>query len=145
MQLHLWVMGFRRGGESSGFRKEDITVQESMYIPVEPGVIPEAMTVLSQLLISEKDAFVRAILGHFFIAYIHPFTDNNGVIARLFMNSQLVAGGYPWTVIPGWKTDLYNNALEKACTTGGIYDLANLVAESIYRKDITVDSEERED
>ena len=61
------------------------------------------------------------------------------------MNSQLVAGGYPWTVIPGWKTDLYNNALEKACTTGGIYDLANLVAESIYRKDITVDSEEAQD
>ena len=145
MQLHLWVMGVRKGGESSGFRKEEITVQESMYIPVEPVAIPEAMKVLSQLLVSEKSAFVRAVLGHFFIAYIHPFTDNNGVIARLFMNSQLVAGGYPWSVIPGWKADLYNDALEKACTTGGIYDLANLVAESIYRKDITVDSEEKED
>ena len=142
MQLYLWVMGFRRGGESSGFRKEDITLQESMYIPAEPGAIPEAMKVLSQLLVGEKDSFVRAILGHFFIAYIHPFTDNNGVIARLFMNSQLVAGGYPWTVIPGWKADLYNDALEKACTIGDIHDLAHLVAESIYRKDITVDSEE---
>lgn len=100
---------------------------------------------LSQLLIGEKSTFVRAILGHFFIAYIHPFTDNNGVIARLFMNSQLVAGGYPWTVIPGWKADLYNDALEKACTTGDSYHLAHLVAESIYRKDITVDSEEPED
>ena len=113
-----------------------------MFIPAEPGAIPEAMKVLSQLLVSEKSAFVRAVLGHFFIAYIHPFTDNNGVIARLFMNSQLVAGGYPWTVIPGWKADLYNDALEKACTTGEIYHMANLVAESIYRKDITVDSEE---
>ena len=52
---------------------------------------------------------------------------------------------YPWTVIPGWKADLYNDALEKACTTGDIYHLAHLVAESIYRKDITVDSEEPED
>ena len=145
MQLHLWVMGVRKGGESSGFRKEEITVQESMYIPVEPVAIPEAMKVLSQLLVSEKSAFVRAVLGHFFIAYIHPFTDNNGVIARLFMNSQLVAGGYPWSVIPGWKADLYNDALEKACTVGNIHDLAYLVAESIYRKDITVDSEEPED
>lgn len=142
MQSSLRSMHATRGGEVNGYRKEDFPVLQSTHVPAEAGAVPEAMKVLSQLITGEKNAFVRALLGHFFLIYIHPFTENNGVIARLFMNSQLVAAGYPWTVIPGWKGEMYEAALEKACTKGDIQDLAHLVAESIYRDDITVKPEE---
>lgn len=145
MESNLRSAGKLKPGGKPGYRKEDCPVRHSVHVPVQPDALPEVMSVLSHLLINEKSTFVRAILGHFFIIYIHPFMDDNALMARLFMNSQLVSGGYPWTVIPVWKSDMYEEALEKACTKGDIYDLAHLVAESIYRKDITVDSEEAQD
>ncbi|MBQ8063714.1 MAG: Fic family protein [Clostridia bacterium] len=145
MESHLRAAGKLKPGGVPGYRKEDCPVRHSVHVPVQPDALPEVMSVLSHLLTNEKSSFVRAVLGHFFIVYIHPFMDDNALMARLFMNSQLVSGGYPWTVIPVWKSDMYEAALEKACTKGEIYDLAHLVAESIFRKDITVDSEELED
>jgi len=72
------------------------------------------MTALSTLMQEEQDAFVRAVLGHFFFVYIHPYMDGNGRTARFTMNSQLVTAGYPWVVVPMEKRDDYMAALENA-------------------------------
>ena len=85
-----------------------------MHVPLNPDAVLDAMTALSSLMLEEPDAFVRAVLGHFFFVYIHPYMDGNGRTARFTMNSQLVTGGYPWIVIPVERRDEYMASLEKA-------------------------------
>ncbi len=118
----------------SGFRKEECPVSQSEHVPVEPGALDVAMGQLGYLLSHEPDAFVRAVLGHFFIIYLHPFMDDNAIIARLLMNSQLVTGGYPWTVIPERYCDEYTGGLENACVYLDIYVLTHLITREIDRE-----------
>lgn len=48
--------------------------------------VRDAMPVLTELLESEGNDIVRAVLGHFFFVYIHPYMDGNGRTARFLMN-----------------------------------------------------------
>jgi Fic family protein len=70
---------------------------------------------------------VRAILGHFFFVYIHPYMDGNGRTARFVMNSQLVTAGYPWVVIPIERREEYMAALEQASVEGNIQKFVGLI------------------
>jgi Fic family protein len=54
---------------------------------------------LFDLLESEPEPAVRAVLGYWLIGYIHPCMDGNGHMARFLMNAMLASGGYPWTVV----------------------------------------------
>lgn len=85
-----------------------------MHVPLNPDAVLDAMTTLSALMKEEEHAFVRAVLGHFFFVYIHPYMDGNGRTARFVMNSQFVTGGYPWVVVPVERRDEYMASLEKA-------------------------------
>ena len=55
-----------------------------------------------------------AVLGHFLFVYVHSYPDGNGRIARFLMNLMLTAAGYPWTIIPVERRDVYMDALEDA-------------------------------
>ena len=70
---------------------------------------------------------VRAILGHFFFVYIHPYMDGNGRTARFVMNSQLVTSGYPWVVVPMSRRQEYMEALEQASVGENIEAFARFV------------------
>ena len=70
---------------------------------------------------------VRAILGHFFFVYIHPYMDGNGRTARFVMNSQLVTAGYPWVVVPMSRRQEYMEALEQASVGENIEAFARFV------------------
>ena len=118
---------------SSWYRDTPFFVPDSRHIPAGPEALDRAMDVFRELFTAEGDAFVRAVMGHFLIAYIHPFYAGNGQVARLLMNTQLVAGGYPWTVIPEMWEKEYDNALEKACVEMDITDFAKLMAEFVGR------------
>ena len=85
-----------------------------MHVPLNPDAILDAMTALSVLMKEEENPFVRAVLGHFFFVYIHPYMDGNGRTARFVMNSQLVTAGYPWVVVPVERRDEYMSSLERA-------------------------------
>ena len=78
------------------------------------------MSALSDLMKEEENALVRAILGHFFFVYIHPYMDGNGRTASFVMNSQLVTAGYPWVVISMERREEYMSALEQASVEGNI-------------------------
>lgn len=110
------------------YRDAQCYVRRSRHIPVEHGDIEAALDMLQKLMSEEPDAFVRAVLGHFFLVYIHPFMEGNGQVARFLMNCQLIAGGYAWTVIPAEKAEEYDEALEEACTRLDISKFARLVA-----------------
>ncbi len=89
------------------------------------------MEALSEMMKEESDPLVRAILGHFFFVFIHPYMDGNGRTARFAMNSQLVTGGYPWVVVPMESREQYMKALEKASVEEEINDFAGFVVSLI--------------
>lgn len=113
------------------YRATPFHVRNSRHIPPEPGALDRAMDVFRELFTGEGDAFVRAVMGHFLIAWLHPFQAGNGLVARLLMNTQLVAGGYPWTVIPEMWGKEYFAALEDACVELDISVFARLMAEYV--------------
>jgi hypothetical protein len=106
--------GIIKASDLIGYRTHPVYIRNSMHIPLNPEAVLDAMSTLSEIMCNESDAFVRAVLGHFFFVYIHPFMDGNGRTARFTMNSQLVTGGYNWVVVPVKRRDEYMQALEKA-------------------------------
>jgi hypothetical protein len=53
----------------------------------------------------------RAIYLMFLIAEVHPFSDGNGRIARIFMNAELFRGNEQRILVPNSRRDDYLNAL----------------------------------
>lgn len=84
----------------------------------------DAMPVLFELLTSETEPAVRAVLGHFIFVFIHPYMDGNGRMGRFLMNAMLASGGYPWTVIPVEERQQYMEALEQASVNQNIEPFA---------------------
>ena len=80
------------------------------------------------LLKEEPDARVRAVLGHFFFVYIHPYMDGNGRLGRFLMNVMFVSGGYPWTIVPVSRRKEYMQSLEQANVNENISDFAKFIA-----------------
>ncbi len=106
--------GIIKASDLVGYRTHQVYIRNSMHVPLNPDAVLDAMMALSKLMQEETDAFVRAVLGHFFFVYIHPFMDGNGRTARFTMNSQLVTCGYPWIVVPVERREEYMASLEKA-------------------------------
>lgn len=119
--------GIIKASDLVGYRRHQVYIRNSMHTPLNPDALLDAMTALSNLMNEEKDALVRAVLGHFFFVYIHPYMDGNGRTARFMMNSQLVTGGYNWAVVPVGRRDEYMKALEKASVEEEIEDFVEFI------------------
>lgn len=119
--------GIIKASDLVGYRRHQVYIRNSMHTPLNPDALLDAMTMLSTCMQAENDAFVRAVLGHFFFVYIHPYMDGNGRTARFLMNSQLVTGGYKWAVVPVSHRDEYMKALEKASVAEEIEDFAEFI------------------
>lgn len=116
------VAGLLKPADLAGYRTQQVFIRGSMHTPLNPEAVRDALPVLFELLKNEPEASVRAVLGHFFFVYIHPYMDGNGRIARFLMNTQLISGGYDWTIIPVEKRAVYMAALEKASVQSDITD-----------------------
>lgn len=106
--------GIVKASELIGYRRSQVYIRNSMHTPMNSSEVLDAMGALSDLMANEANALVRAVLGHFFFVYIHPYMDGNGRTARFVMNSQLVTAGYPWVVVPVARRNEYITALECA-------------------------------
>jgi len=106
--------GIVKATDLLGYRRSQVYIRNSMHTPLNPDAVLDAMSTLSDLMTKEENELVRAILGHFFFVYIHPYMDGNGRTARFVMNSQLVTAGYPWVVVPMNRRQEYMEALEQA-------------------------------
>jgi Fic family protein len=85
------------------------------------------MAALFELLKSEENPAVRAVLGHFVFVFIHPYMDGNGRVGRFLMNLMLVSGGFNWTIIKADLRDQYMAALEEASTKENILPFAKFI------------------
>ena len=119
--------GIIKASDLIGYRTHQVYIRNSMHVPLNPDAVLDAMEALGNMMKEEPDALVRAVLGHFFFVYIHPYMDGNGRTARFVMNSQLVTGGYPWVVVPLERREQYMKALEKASVDEDISCFAEFV------------------
>ena len=89
------------------------------------------MPALLDLLESETEPAVRAVLGHWLFGYIHPYMDGNGRMARFLMNAMLASGGYPWTIVRVEDRTRHLRALDSASIDLDIEPFASLLAERL--------------
>lgn len=98
----------------SGYRNKMIFIRDSRHMPPAAERLMDAVDGMFEAMREEKDPWTRAVLAHFFLVHVHPFSDGNGRTARFLMNFLLVAAGFPWTVVRHERRALYFGALEKA-------------------------------
>jgi hypothetical protein len=125
--------GLLKASDLVGYRNGQVYIRGSLHVPLSSEAVRDAMPVLFDLLEAETDARVRAVLGHFMFVYIHPYMDGNGRIARFIMNTMLVSGGYPWTILPVEQRKAYLSALERASVQGDIRDFATFLYDCVPR------------
>lgn len=119
--------GIVKASDLLGYRRHQVYIKNSMHTPLNPDAVLDAMSALSDLMMEEENALVRAVLGHFFFVYIHPYMDGNGRTARFVMNSQLVTAGYPWVIVPVERRQEYMAALEQASVEEDIEAFARFI------------------
>ncbi len=110
-----------------GYRKSPVYIRNSRHIPLSKDALLDAMEAFFFCLKSEAHPAVRAILGHFIFVYIHPYMDGNGRIGRFLMNSMLVSGGYPWTIVKLVNRSEYLSTLEIASVDHDIVPFATFI------------------
>ena len=115
----------------AGYRNSPVYIKGSLHVPPRQTSVMHCMEVLEEFLSDEKEASVRAILGHFFLGYIHPYSDGNGRICRFLMNLNLISGGFTWTVIRVTRRNEYLAALEEASSNYNIEPFAKFVLEEM--------------
>lgn len=115
----------------AGYRNDFVFLRTSRYVPPRWEAVRDAMPALFDLLESETEAAVRAVLGHWLFGYIHPYMDGNGRMARFLMNAMLASGGYPWTVVRVEDRTRYLRALDSASIDLDIEPFASLLAERL--------------
>jgi Fic family protein len=129
--------GLIAASDLAGYRSQPVYIRESMHVPPRYEAVRDLMPAFFTLLEGEKEPAVRAVLGHFFFVYIHPYCDGNGRMGRFLMNVMLASGSYPWTVIPIETRNHYMAALEEASVKKNIEPfsafLAKLVEKEIQR------------
>ena len=131
------IAGILRPSDLAGWRNDPVFIRGALHVPLSKESVRQCMPVFFELLASEPHAAVRAVLGHFFFVYIHPYMDGNGRLARFLFNAMLVTGGYVWTVVPLQQRKPYMDALEQASSMRDIQPLAKLFAVLVREQSLT--------
>lgn len=118
----------------AGYRNQPVYIRKSMHIPPRYESVRDLMPAFFSLLKDEKEPAVKAVLGHFFFVYIHPYIDGNGRVGRFLMNAMLASGGYPWTVIPLETRNDYMATLEEASVRKNIEPFSRFLAELVQKE-----------
>ena len=115
----------------AGYRNGPVFLRGSRHVPPRWETVRDAMPAYFDLLESEAEPSVKAVLGHWLFGYIHPYADGNGRMARFVMNALLASGGYPWTVIHVDDRDAYLATLERASIDQDMKPFARFVAQRV--------------
>jgi Fic family protein len=108
---------YRINDEHAGqYRSVQVYITGSKYPLPKPEMLAQLMSDFIQKYqnIDGQEHPVRiAALMHKDFAYLHPFIDGNGRVARLLMNLVLLQHGYTIALIPPLLRAEYSQALEK--------------------------------
>jgi hypothetical protein len=122
------AVGLLKPSDLAGYRNSQVYIGQSKHTPLNKDAVRDVMPLLFELIENEEHSGVRAVLGHFFFVYTHPYMDGNGRMGRFLMNVMLTSGGYPWTIIPVEEREMYMSTLESASVNQDIKPFAEFVA-----------------
>ncbi|MER9769894.1 Fic family protein [Mesorhizobium sp. M0189] len=123
--------GILKASALAGYRNHLVYLRGSQHVPPRTEAVADGMHELFDLLEAEKEASVRAVLGHWLVGYVHPYPDGNGRMARFLMNAMLASGGYPWTVVRVDDRKAYLAGLEEASVNMNVKTFAAFLAERV--------------
>jgi fido (protein-threonine AMPylation protein) len=126
--------GLLRAQDLAGYRGHQVYIRNAAHVPPPVEAVRDMMPALFELLESEPQACVRAVLGHFAFVFAHPYPDGNGRMGRFLMNAMMASGGYPWTVIELERRSAYMEALDEASSRANIVPFAEFIAASMRRE-----------
>ena len=64
--------GIVKAQDLAGYRNGSIMIRGSQHVPLPSESLLDCMKVLTELIVKEPNFAVKAVLGHFFLGYIHP-------------------------------------------------------------------------
>jgi len=123
--------GLIAASDLAGYRNQPVYIRKSMHVPPRYEAVRDLTPAFFSLLENEEEPAVKAVLGHFFFVYIHPYIDGNGRMGRFLMNVMLASGGYPWAVIPFETRNDYMDTLEEASVRKNIEPFSRFLAELV--------------
>jgi hypothetical protein len=126
--------GLIGASDLAGYRNQPVYIRKSRHVPPRYEAVRDLMPAFFSLLKGEENPAVKAVLGHFFFVYIHPYIDGNGRMGRFLMNAMLADGGYPWTVIPVETRNEYMAALEEASVRKNIESFSSFLADLVQKR-----------
>ncbi len=119
--------------DAGQYRRGRAFIAGAKHVPPSPKLVPELVKEVLQGLNSGSegiDAVISASRLHHRLAWIHPFTDGNGRLARLLTNLRLMHAGFPPIVLRKPERRAYYSALEKA-DAGDLAPLTTFIAKHV--------------
>ena len=122
-QLHQFVLKGVDDQNAGRYRRGEVQISGSNYLPPGPESVPSEMGLFGSWLAantradSQEDVahgIISAAIAHTWLVIIHPFVDGNGRVARLLMNLVLMRAGVPIAIITHDDRPRYIDALEQA-------------------------------
>ena len=135
--------GLLKARDLAGYRGHQVYIRNTAHIPPPVEAVRDMMPALFDLMESEPQACVRAVLGHFVFVFTHPYPDGNGRMGRFLMNAMMASGGYPWTVIELERRSEYMEALDEASSRENIVPFAEFVAACMRREAALIAANQR--
>ena len=131
-EIHRQLMEHVR--DSGVYRNTDVYLRGAGHTPPSPVEMGQQLQDFYEGLNQkdkEENTIELAAWTHAEFVKILPFTDGNGRAARLIMNYQLMANGFPAVSIAKENRLDYFNALEVYATEGNLVPFAEVVADLI--------------
>ena len=129
-----FVAGLVKPADLAGYRNGPAFISRSRHVPPRFEAVRELMPAFFNLLQTEPEPAVRAVLGHFVFVYIHPYFDGNGRMGRFLMNLMMASGGYSWTIVPLDQRAVYMETLEAASVFQDIAPFARFLNDLVRRE-----------
>jgi len=133
LELHSLIMQNIPGIKAGAFRTHEVQIKNSEHKPPSFLEVENHVDELFQWMNRNSHKYPPLVMGailHHWMTWIHPFSDGNGRVSRMFLNFFLLQKGYPEVVIKISDRDNYYNSLI-ASDKGNAVKLVEILTDNI--------------